>query len=269
MYLCAVLSEPFAAPGPANRALTQLSIFDGSADLRASKVMLPLRLRNAEATSMPEQIKRALPVVMIAVGAILLLYTGSQYATMWLRQRQLERSWQAQQHSARKDARDADLTRITIPKLSFSAIVVEGTDHHALLLGPGHLKQTAAPGAPGNSVITAHRDTFFRHIGDLKAGDSIVVERNGRSYEYRVLARRVVQPTDVSVVQPTEDNRLTLITCYPTYYIGPAPERLVVVARMVGEPEHVARNATAPEQTVLPGDPEHTGPGAIPASQAK
>jgi len=218
---------------------------------------------------MQSQFKRALPMIMILVGAILLVYTGSQYATMWLRQRQLERRWEAQQHSSAKNVQNAELTRITIPKLSLSAVVVEGTNRRALLLGPGHLKQTAAPGAPGNSVITAHRDTFFRHIGDLKAGDSIVVERNGRAYEYRVVVRRVVQPTEISVVQPTDDNRLTLITCYPTYYIGPAPERLVIVARLVGEPENVARTATVPDQIVLPGDPEHTGSTAVPAGQSK
>ncbi|HEX8925083.1 MAG TPA: class D sortase [Terriglobales bacterium] len=216
---------------------------------------------------MQPQFKRALPTVLMLVGAILLVYTGSQYATMWLRQRALERSWEAQQQSPTEVSQSGGLTRITIPKLSFEAVVVEGTDRHALLLGPGHLKSTAAPGAPGNSVITGHRDTFFRHIGDLKAGDSVIVERNGRSYEYRVANRRIVQPTEISVVQPTDDNRLTLITCYPTYYIGPAPERLVVVARLVGEPERVARTATAPSQTVLPGDPEHAGPAAVPASQ--
>jgi LPXTG-site transpeptidase (sortase) family protein len=219
--------------------------------------------------SMPSQLKRALPMIMMLVGAMLLVYTGSQYVTMWLRQRELERSWQAQQHSPQKIAAEVELTRISIPKLSFSAVVVEGTDRKSLLLGPGHLKHTAEPGAPGNSVITAHRDTFFRHIGDLKAGDSIIVERNGHAYEYRVVVRRIVPPTEISVVQPTDDNRLTLITCYPTYYIGPAPERLVVVARLEGEPESVARTETAPDQTVLPGDPEHTGPTAVHASQSK
>jgi LPXTG-site transpeptidase (sortase) family protein len=216
---------------------------------------------------MEQQLKRALPMIMMLAGAILLVYTGSQYATMWLRQSELERRWEAQQRSAASQA--GELTRLSIPKLSLSAVVVEGTDRHSLLLGPGHLKNTADPGASGNSVITAHRDTFFRHIGELRAGDSITVERNGRSYEYRVVSRRIVKPTEISVVQPTDDNRLTLITCYPTYYIGPAPERLIVVARLVGDPERVARTATAPQQTVLPGDPEHTSPSAVQASQSK
>jgi LPXTG-site transpeptidase (sortase) family protein len=219
---------------------------------------------------MQQQLKHALPTILMTVGAIILVYTGTQYATMWLRQRNLVRRWEAQQRSPATTAAEAgQLTRITIPKLSFSAVVVEGTDRHALLLGPGHLKKTAEPGAPGNSVITAHRDTFFRHIGELKVGDSIVVERNGRSYEYRVASRRVVKPTEVSVVQPTDDNRLTLITCYPTYYIGPAPERLIIVGHLVGEPERVARTVISPEQTELPGDPEHPAPSAIPASQKK
>jgi len=211
---------------------------------------------------MEPRLKSALPTLMILVGAILLTYTGSQYATMWLRQRDLERRWERQQHSPTNSA-GGDLTRISIPKLSLDAVVVEGTDRHALLLGPGHLKNTAAPGTHGNSVITAHRDTFFRHIGDLKAGDSIMVERNGHSYEYRVVSRRIVKPTEISVIQPTGDNRLTLITCYPTYYIGPAPERLVVVALLLGEPDRIARTASAPKQGILPGDPEHAGTSPV------
>src|SRR5262249_13937678 len=91
----------------------------------------------------------------------------------------------------------------------------------------------------GNAVITAHRDTFFRHIFELEKGDEINIQRDGQVYRYEVTGKKVVAPTDLSVIRPTPDAQLTLITCYPTYYIGPAPERLVVFSKLVtpgGEP---------------------------------
>ena len=103
----------------------------------------------------------------------------------------------------------------------------------SVLLGPGHLRNTALPGDPGNAVIAAHRDTFFRQIYKLNPGDDIYVERNGNKYHYVVTGKRVVQPTDLSVLDTTPESRLTLITCYPVYFIGPAPERLIVFAKLV------------------------------------
>ena len=104
--------------------------------------------------------------------------------------------------------------------------------HRALTLGPGHLQYSAIPGDVGNSVIAGHRDTFFRHISELKTGDDIYVERRGRQFHYVVTGKRVVQPSDLSVLDSSSEARLTLITCYPVYYIGPAPERLVIVATL-------------------------------------
>ena len=88
------------------------------------------------------------------------------------------------------------------------------------------------PGELGNAVITAHRDTFFRHIYELNKGDEITVLRNGQTFRFAVTGKKVVKPDDVSVLRPTPDAQLTLITCYPTYYIGPAPERLVVFSKL-------------------------------------
>jgi sortase A len=89
------------------------------------------------------------------------------------------------------------------------------------------------PGNTGNSVITGHRDTFFRHIYELQKGDAIYVRRNGEVFKYEVTGKKIVKPEDVSVLKQTSDAQLTLITCYPTYYIGPAPDRLVVFSRLV------------------------------------
>src|SRR2546430_13320674 len=121
---------------------------------------------------------------------------------------------------------------IFIPKIKLDAVITEGTSHTALTLGPGHLQESAVPGDIGNSVIAAHRDTFFRHIYELNAGDDIYVERHGKQFHYVVTEKRVVQPTDVSVLDNSSEARLTLITCYPVYFIGPAPERLVIFAKL-------------------------------------
>jgi sortase A len=182
------------------------------------------------------QLRRAIPVVLMVSGAVLLFYVGLQYWTMYSEQRNLAREWQNEQTavSALRRANDG-LTRLSIPKISLNAVVVEGTNHRSLLLGPGHIKDTPAPGELGNAVITGHRDTFFRHIYELSKGDTITVQRNGRSYNYEVTGKKIVDPSDLSVIKPSRDSRLTLITCYPTYYIGPAPERLVVFTKLADD----------------------------------
>jgi sortase A len=162
----------------------------------------------------------------------------------------LERRWAEQQRQGPQQPRAASVTddglmRLSIPKIDLAAVVVEGTNRHSLLLGPGHMKDTPAPGELGNSVITAHRDTFFRHIYELQKGDEILVQRNGKTFHYAVTSKHVVKPTDMSVVKTSSDARLTLITCYPTYFIGPAPERLVVTSQLVDD-RNASQEVAAP-----------------------
>jgi sortase A len=207
--------------------------------------------------------KRMWPMLLLLIGVALLLYVGTQYGQMFWEQHQLESQWKAQQQRQAQHAAnpgdtstapvDDGLTRLSIPKIDLDAVVVEGTTRKKLLLGPGHMQDTPAPGTEGNSVITAHRDTFFRHIVELTKGDELVVQRNGKTYTYEVQSKRVVKPEDVSVLKPSKDSRLTLITCYPTYYIGPAPERLVVISKLK---EGEAAKVGNPQQTpaALPGD---------------
>ena len=113
------------------------------------------------------------------------------------------------------------------------AIVVEGASRKQLSIGPGHMIDTAMPGEPGNAVITGHRDTFFRNIYELKRGDEIIVRRSGQVFKYQVTGKKIVEPEDISVLKPTVEPQLTLITCYPTYYIGPAPKRLVIFSKLM------------------------------------
>jgi sortase A len=177
-------------------------------------------------------------MTLLIVGAFLLGYVGTQYLDMYLAQKSLATEWQNQASAATKPGQQVggttqELIRLQIPKIKLDAIVLEGATSAELSKGPGHLEQTPIPGEAGNSVITAHRDTFFRHIFELNSGDKIMVRRNGETFHYEVTGKKIVSPDDLSVLQPTPDSQLTLITCYPTYYIGPAPQRLVVLSRLV------------------------------------
>ncbi|HLX75886.1 MAG TPA: class D sortase [Terriglobales bacterium] len=182
-----------------------------------------------------ERLKRSWPSLLTVAGVALLLYVGSQYATMYAAQRRLAQQWQQQnlQLPTQPAGLVTTLTRLSIPSINLDAVVVEGVGRRDLLMGPGHMPNTPEPGQPGNVVISAHRDTFFRHIHELKEGDYIIVERAGRRFRYQVTGKKVVEPNDMAVVQPTPGSQLTLLTCYPTYYIGPAPQRLVVFSRLV------------------------------------
>jgi LPXTG-site transpeptidase (sortase) family protein len=184
-------------------------------------------------------VKRHASLIFILAGTLLLAYVGTEYGQMLWSQRQLQREWAEQQRdsgpSEKSSVVDDGLMRLSIPRIDLAAVVVEGTSRRELNLGPGHMKDTPAPGQLGNAVITAHRDTFFRHIYELQKGDEILVQRNGRTFRYAVISKHIVKPTDLSVVAASQEARLTLITCYPTYFIGPAPERLVVTSKLVDD----------------------------------
>ncbi len=188
-------------------------------------------------------LRQAISPVLVILGVILLGYVGVQYGEMYLEQRHLATEWQKQQLSTRepgtpaatKGAQDDGLSKLSVPKIDLDSVIVEGTSHKALLLGPGHMTDTPFPGEAGNSVITGHRDTFFRHIHELEKGDLVLVQREGKTFRYEVTGKKIVEPDDLSVIRPAKESELTLITCYPTYYIGPAPKRLVVFSKLVGE----------------------------------
>jgi sortase A len=128
------------------------------------------------------------------------------------------------------------VARLRIPSAEIDCIVFGGDDQATLEKGPGHVPGTEMPGeetSRKNCVITAHRDSHFRHLGWLRKGHRIEIETPAGETLYRVVSREIVKPDAVRVLQPTKNPRLTLITCYPFNYIGAAPERLVVVAEPV------------------------------------
>jgi len=186
--------------------------------------------------------RRTLSLVLLTIGVGLLGYVTVQYWSMDRSQKHLEAEWEKQAAASGVPGQPAPLpgdllTRVLIPKINLDVIVVEGASRKQLLAGPGHLQDTATPGSAGNAVITAHRDTFFRHIYELTQGDEILIRRGGQVFHYHVTGKKIVQPEDVSVLKPTRDAQLTLITCYPTYYVGPAPERLVIFSKLDQRPE--------------------------------
>jgi len=110
---------------------------------------------------------------------------------------------------------------------------MEGTSSATLRRAAGHISGTALPGQPGNVGISAHRDTFFRPLRNIRRNDLITLTTALGEYRYRVVSTRVVSPQDVAVLDPAGNQILTLVTCYPFYFIGAAPNRFIVRAERV------------------------------------
>jgi sortase A len=130
-------------------------------------------------------------------------------------------------------AADGLIGRIEIPRLLLSVVVVEGVDKTTLGRAVGHIPGTALPGAAGNVGLAGHRDTFFRPLKDLKIKDEIQLSTLKGNFKYEVQSLRVVEPNNVGVLASSGENVLTMVTCYPFYYVGPAPKRWIVRARQV------------------------------------
>jgi sortase A len=131
-----------------------------------------------------------------------------------------------------KDEGPSPLAILRIPRIHLEVPVIEGTDDAALNRALGHIEDTAIPGTDGNSGIAGHRDGFFRGLKDIVAGDTIEIETLNSMEIYRIERTWIVDPEDVSVLDPTPTRSLTLVTCYPFYYVGPAPQRYIVRAVM-------------------------------------
>ena len=127
--------------------------------------------------------------------------------------------------------KEGDLVgRLEIPRLDVSVMVLEGVKSRTLRLGAGHIPGTPIPGAGSNAGIAAHRDSFFRALLKIQTNDEIRFQTPEKSVQYRVVSTEIVQPDDVTVLTPTPKDTITLVTCYPFYYIGPAPKRFIVKA---------------------------------------
>ena len=122
---------------------------------------------------------------------------------------------------------------LDVPRLALSTPVVEGDDDGTLERAAGHLPDTPLPWQSGNSAIAAHRDGLFRPLKNVQVGDEIRFRTTEREYRYRVTRTAIVSPDDLTVLKKQSRSTLTLITCYPFYYVGSAPQRFVVHAERV------------------------------------
>jgi len=175
--------------------------------------------------------------ILVAVGALLLLRLAAHVAVGVRGQSAAVPPVPAASPSRLepppRPAEGEALGRLELPRLGIDLVVFEGTSESTLRRGPGHLSGTAWPDAPdgtGNCVIAGHRDSFFRRLADARKGDLVRWRGPSGTSTYRLERRRIVLPEDRSVLAPTSDARLTLITCFPFRWTGSAPYRLAWTA---------------------------------------
>lgn len=186
-------------------------------------------------------------VALYAVGAGLLLYTGGIGATGALARDRARTEWEraearsvVHEVAARLDRRGevapprpgAPVARIIIPRLGLDEVVVEGVATAQLNAGPGHVPGSVLPGESGNAVISAHRDRHFHALDRLAFGDTVVTETIADRVVWVVSGIRVVDRAAPALFA-SRTAELTLTTCWPVRYVGPAPDRLIIVARPV------------------------------------
>ena len=182
-----------------------------------------------------KQLLRWSRAVLVAGSLCLLGDCAFVLANTWLADRQASRAF-AQTGAPSPPTSDSLIAagelvgRLEIPRLKISVAVAEGTDAATLRRAAGHISGTALPGQSGNIGIAGHRDTLFRPLRNARQGDVIMLVTSQGEYRYRVVSTKIVRPTEVAVLKPDGHEILTLITCYPFYFIGPAPDRFIVRA---------------------------------------
>lgn len=124
---------------------------------------------------------------------------------------------------------------LSIPKISAELPIVEGTDEDELEKGVGHYSGTALPGEQDQIVLSGHRDTVFRRMGELKIGDQLIVQLPYGEFVYQIEETDIVSADDTSVIQSQPEEVLTVTTCYPFGYLGNAPDRYIITARPAAE----------------------------------
>jgi sortase A len=168
----------------------------------------------------------------------LLGYCAFVLGDTWNFQRQASQTFDRQLRPAAPpgpgaDSTDGLLGRMEIPRLGMTMVVAEGTDETTLRRAGGHIRGTALPGQPGNVGIAGHRDTLFRPLRNIRQNDVILLTTLQGEYRYRVITTEIVSPSDVSVLSSDDREVLTLVTCYPFYFVGPAPDRFIVRAQRI------------------------------------
>jgi len=177
---------------------------------------------------------------LLAAGLLALSYAAyvviDAQAYQAIEHRQFERD--AVPHALSEPAAvdGSAIGELRISRLDLVAVVVQGDSDAILRRAVGHLADTALPGEAGNVVLAGHRDTFFRPLKNIRAGDVVTLRTRRGDFHYAVETTRVVPPTEVQVLESTGGHTLTLITCFPFGFLGAAPDRFVVLARELSGP---------------------------------
>jgi sortase A len=127
------------------------------------------------------------------------------------------------------------LGRIEISSVGITAMIMEGVNGRTLQHAIGHIPGTPLPGQPGNVALSGHRDTFFRSLRNIHKDDEITLTTLHGSFRYRVDSTQVVEPDDSKALAATVGDFLTLVTCYPFYFVGPAPKRFIVRSHRISD----------------------------------
>ena len=187
--------------------------------------------------------RRVIGGLLAVGGALLLLFALTTGARAALARDAARSAWAAEEarlaaeeartsrssDAARPSARGAPIGRLVIPALGLDEVMVEGVEESQLVAGPGHLPGSPHPGDRGNSIISAHRDRHFRKLDELAVGDTIVTQTRHERVVWQVVNRRVVTAS-APVLRSTPHAQLTLTTCWPVRFLGPAPDRLIITA---------------------------------------
>ena len=194
----------------------------------------------------------AAEILSLALGVACLVYVGVRYVDgMLARRAALDRFAELRTLGRRTDTpeltlwspqriaawqrtltlpREEPLAVLHIRRIGLDVPVLKGTSDATLDRGVGHIEDTAMPGTGGNSGLAGHRDGFFRGLKDVGVGDAIELETLQETQTYRIERAWIVTPDDVSVLDPTPAQSITLVTCYPFYFVGSAPQRYIVRA---------------------------------------
>jgi sortase A len=190
-----------------------------------------------------ENMQNRLSTILLLTGSTVLVWCASVWTGIALFERWEARRWNAAPRPKTTASNPPPVSPalkphqvfgwLDIPRLHISTAVVEGDDTRDLFYGAGHIPGTSLPGTTGNIGIAAHRDTIFRALRGIRKQDTIRIRTASGEHDYSVEATRVVQPSNVEVLNDSGYAELTLVTCYPFWYVGPAPMRFVVQARQM------------------------------------
>jgi sortase A len=173
---------------------------------------------------------RPIAFTLIAAGGVFTLAGVAFGVVSWTGQKSAQSLWDQEAPGYRN--LDVPM-RLSFPAQNKSFIVKNGASELNLLLGPARVEWSGIPGDEGNTVIAGHRDTHFRMLKDVRRNEVIAVERDGQTFRYRIVDLEIVSAANNKFYQDTGRGVLTLVTCYPFYYLGPAPKRYIVRAELL------------------------------------